>query len=146
MKIPRGTPLACYPPVGKNQPSTKTSASTDGSMEQTENPYAGQTVEIISFLKTVQVIEKVLTGQCRRCPMLLEISPVTCIFSGNADGRTLFFPVSFVFVDHGSSLVIGHEGNSRVELQVASSVFDHTPTPRNPLLLFTLFPKSLWTS
>lgn len=67
------------------------------------------------------MIEKVLTGQCHRCPMLSEI--LTFPQEHKADKHTLFFPVLFVFVDHGSSLVISHERNLQVRIRIASFRF-----------------------
>lgn len=43
--------------------------------------------------------------------------------------------MSFVFVDHGSSLVIGHEGNLQVRFKVASFALDRTLILARLLLL-----------
>jgi hypothetical protein len=72
-----------------------------------------------------------LTGRCHRYPMLpQEMSAFPRV--RDVGKRTLFFPVSFVLVDHGSSLVIGHEGNLQARMQVASSAFGLGDDPSHP--------------
>ena len=64
-----------------------------------------------------------------------------------ADGRTLFFPVSLVFVDHRSSLVIGHGGNLQVSVRSRLSIFGSPPrlTSTTPRLSLPSPFKILWT-
>ena len=60
--------------------------------------------------------------------MLLEIPSITCVVSKDAAGRTLFFPVPFVFVDDRRGLVIGHEGNLQVRSRVFRFRIAHPPS------------------